>query len=79
MRIVQGGAVEEITYQETAYIPVRNLFGPRVSEIRWDNKNKTEWQEKLRFLGIKGTSALPGVKDGYLHVYVTFEEYASQA
>jgi SHS2 domain-containing protein len=39
LKIGQGNTLEEFTC-EGAYIPIRDLFASRVSEIRWDNKSK---------------------------------------
>ncbi|WP_027093408.1 stalk domain-containing protein [Cohnella thermotolerans] len=43
----------------------------------YKDKERDEWEEKLSFLGIKESEAVPGVKDSYLYVYVTFEEKSS--
>lgn len=44
-----------------------------------EDEERDEWRERLSFLGIKETSALPGVRDDYLYIYLTFGEKSSRA
>ncbi|BBI32115.1 stalk domain-containing protein [Cohnella abietis] len=136
LRVVQDKKVKEFKYKEQ-FIPVRDLFGPYVDSIKWDNKTKIavvsnnsselvlnfsgknivakenqvvlptewirvnkgrieinafvvaylfdkysdsygdnerdQWEEELAFLDIKESEGIPGVRDGYLHVYILKE------
>lgn len=48
----------------------------RYSEAYADAE-RDAWQNKLNFLGIEQTEGIPGVRDGIMHVYVTFNETKS--
>ena len=53
------------------------LFDREMSMQPDVDEEREAWRERLGFLGIKSTSALPGVRDDYLYVYLSFEEPTS--
>ena len=40
----------------------------------YKDKEREAWREKLDFLDIKETDGLPGIRDGYLHVSLTYND-----
>lgn len=38
----------------------------------YNDMERDQWQEKLSFLNIDHTDGIPGVRDGYMHVYLAY-------
>lgn len=40
----------------------------------YNDKEREAWEEKLNFLDIKETDGLPGIRDGYFHISLTYND-----